>query len=77
MPPAQGRDTVIFEGLKKEVKALKSRWDSLEEAIQDLKSGYDTHQKLIESHREHIVGFHKHLKTLNTSYQGEELELEL
>jgi len=76
MPPAQGAaETIATTGLESEVETLKSRCEALERTIREMKSGCDTHESLIESHRVHIVGIQKHLGTLNMSYEGERLEL--
>jgi hypothetical protein len=64
----QGTDSaIILEGLKKEVQALKSKCDNLEESIEDLKCGQESHENLIEDHRMKIVGLNRHLGTLDTS----------
>jgi cell division protein FtsB len=70
----QGADNaIIFEALKNELQALKGRCDSLERTIEDLKSGQDSHENVIEDHRIRIVGLSRHLGTIDTSYQGGEL----
>jgi len=75
-PPAHGADNVTeIKGLKTEVEALKSKCDLLESTVQILKSGYDTHENIIDNHRKQILGFQKVRGTLDTSYQGENLEL--
>jgi hypothetical protein len=72
----QGTDSaIIIDGLKKEVQALKSKCDNLEKTIEDLKSGQDSHENLIEDHRIKLVDLNRHLGTLDTNYEGRELEL--
>jgi hypothetical protein len=41
----------------------------------DLKSGQESHENIIEDHRLKIVDLQLHMGTLDTSYQGRELEL--
>jgi hypothetical protein len=67
----QGADNaVIFKALKSEVQALKGICDGLERTIEDLKSGQDSHENLIEDHRIKILGLSAHLGTIDASYQG-------
>jgi predicted nucleic acid-binding Zn-ribbon protein len=75
--PAKGPDdgTTLVKDLKNEIQALKSRCNMLETTVKNLESIYNTHQRTLETLRQHIVNLHSHLGTLDLSYQGEELEV--
>lgn len=68
-------DIALVEGLKNEVQALKDRCDMLEETTKNLQSICDTHQRTLETFRQHIVNLHEHQGTLDISYQGEDFEV--
>ena len=67
-------DMTQVKGLKNEVQALKGRCNMLEKTVKDLQSMCDTHQRTLETFRQHIVNLHRHQGTLDLSYQGEEFE---
>ena len=67
-------DKAEVEGLKEAVKALKSRCDMLEKTASDLQSVCETHQKSLETFRQHIINLHANRGTLDLSYQGEVFE---
>jgi uncharacterized protein YlxW (UPF0749 family) len=77
--PAKGPDdgTILVNDLKNEIQALKSRCNKLETTVKNMESKYNTHQRTLETLRQHIVSLHSHLGTLDLSYQGEELEVML
>ena len=64
----------LVEALKNEVCALKSRSDMLKKIIKNLQSKCDTHERTLETFRQHIVDLHRYQGTLDLSYQGEEFE---
>lgn len=68
-------DITLIEGLKNEVQTLESRCDMLEKTVRDLQSICDTHQRTLETFRQHIVDIHRHQGTLDLSYQGGEFEV--
>ena len=67
-------DMTQVKGLKNEVQALKDRCNMLEKTVKDLQSMCDTHQRTLETFRQHIVNLHRHQGTLDLSYQGEKFE---
>jgi hypothetical protein len=67
-------DIAEVEGLKDAVKALKSKCDMLEKTVSDLQSVCETHQKSLETFRQHIINLHANRGTLDLSYQGEVFE---
>jgi predicted nucleic acid-binding Zn-ribbon protein len=67
-------DTMLVEDLKNEVQALKGRCNMLEKSLKDLQSICDTHQRTLETFRQHIVNLHRHQGTLDLSYKGEDFE---
>ena len=77
MLPAQGADNdIIVQELKQEVENLKGKCDSLESRLQKLESRWDTHERYIENNRVQILRlFGEHQEPLDTSYQGEDIEL--
>lgn len=68
-------DITEVECLKNAVQALKSRCDMLEKTVRDLRSVCETHQKSLETFRQHIINLHVHQGTLDSNYQGEEFEV--
>jgi hypothetical protein len=46
-----------------------------EKMIRDLQSRCDTHERALETYRQEMVGLHKYLKMLDTTYDGEDYEL--
>jgi hypothetical protein len=67
-------DETEVEGLKNAVQALKSRCDMLEKTVRDLQYTCETHQKSLETFRQHIVNLHAQRGTLDLSYEGEVFE---
>ena len=67
-------DIAEVKGLKDAVKALKSKCDMLEKTVSDLQSIYETHQKTLETFRQHIINLLMNWGTLDLSYQGEVFE---
>ena len=47
----------------------------LETSVKNLESMLNTHQRTLETLRQHIVNLHSRLGTLDLSYQGEGLEV--
>ena len=43
--------------------------------IRDLQSRCDMHERALETYWQEMVGLHKYLKTLGTTYEGEDYEL--
>ena len=67
-------DTLLVEGLKSEVQALKSCCNMLEKLVKDLQSRYDTHEGYLETFQLEIINFRRNEGTLDLSCKGEELE---
>lgn len=73
---AAGTDNnIVVEDLKNEIWALKSRCNTLESTIENLKSICKTHEDLLEGHRLELLDIHRDQGTLNTSYEGESYDL--
>jgi archaellum component FlaC len=70
-------DIPLVKGLKNEVQALKSRCNKLKKSVKDLQSICDMHRRSLETYQMHVVHLEDYQGTLDLSYQGEELELEL
>jgi len=68
-------NVTLVEGLKTEIQALKSRCGALEKTVGDLQSICDTHQRTLETFRQHIINLEKVQGTLDLSYEGEEFEV--
>jgi hypothetical protein len=67
-------DITEVEDLKDAVKALKFKCDMLEKTVSNLQSVCETHQKSLETFRQHIINLHANQGTLDSSYQGEMFE---
>ena len=64
----------LVEALKNKVCALKSRSNMLKKIIKNLQFKCDTHERTLETFRQHIVDLHRYQETLDLSYQREEFE---
>ena len=67
-------DTLLVEGLRSEVQALKSLCNMLKKLVKDLQSRCNTHEGYLETFQLEIMNFHRNKGTLNLSCKGEELE---
>jgi chromosome segregation ATPase len=70
-----GSDIALVEGLKNELQAVKTRCDMLEKTVNDLQILTQTHERTLETFRQHIIDIQAHQRTLNTSYGGEVFEV--
>ena len=67
-------DTLLVEGLKSEVQALKSHCNMLKKLMKDLQLRCDMHEGYLETFQLEIINFHRNKGTLDLSCKGEELE---
>jgi hypothetical protein len=70
-----GDSTILVKDLKNEIQALKTKCNMLETTVKNMESVQNTHQRTLETLRQHIVSLQSHMGTLDLSYQGEELDV--
>ena len=77
MLPAYGKDddATLLERPKDDMHALKSRCNALEKTVRDLQSICDTHERALETFRQHIIELQNAQGMLDLSYQGEDFEV--
>ena len=63
-------DTLLVEGLKSEVQALKSCCNMLEKLVKDLQSRCDTHEGYLETFQLEIINFRRNEGTLQRGGVG-------
>jgi predicted nucleic acid-binding Zn-ribbon protein len=65
----------LVESLINEVQGMKNRCGMLERTVEQLQIARETHERTIESLRQHIVRLSHRLESLDLSYQGEVFEV--
>ena len=66
----------LVKGLKNEAETVAMKCAKLERAIQHLTSRCDTHERHLERYRLEIIGLKQAQGMLETSFSGEDYEIE-